>query len=37
MKDVILLLGALGLIAFLAMLALGIVGSAIKFWVDLVV
>ena len=36
MKDLLYLLGALGFVAFLMIVMIGIVGAGICFWIDLV-
>lgn len=35
MKDLIEILAALGLVAFLMIVATGIIGASFKFWIDL--
>ena len=35
MKDLLYLLGALGFVAFLMIVATGIVGASFSFWIDL--
>ena len=35
MKDLLYLLGALGFVAFLLIVATGIVGASFSFWIDL--
>lgn len=36
MKDLLYLLGALGFVAFLMIVATGIVGASFKFWIDFI-
>lgn len=35
MRDFLTILAALGIVAFLLMMAMGIVGASFKFWIDL--
>lgn len=35
MKDLLYLIGALGFVAFLMIVMIGVVGASFKFWIDL--